>query len=110
MSASDSWEIYQDKAGEYRWRRTATNGNIVGASTQGYSGKSDCEANAERHGLNGNPKGLGASDSWEFFTDKSGEHRWRRTASNGEIVGASSESYAGKADCEANARRNGYSG
>jgi len=110
MSDTDSWEIYQDKAGEYRWRRTASNGNIVGAATEGYSGKADCEANAERHGMNGNPKGLGGSDKWEIYTDKSGGHRWRRTATNGNQVGASSESYSSKADCESNAKRNGYAG
>jgi uncharacterized protein YegP (UPF0339 family) len=110
MSSSDKWETYQDKAGEYRWRRTATNGNIVGASTEGYVNKADCEANAERHGMNGNPNGLGANDKWEFYTDGQGEHRWRRTASNGEGVGASSEGYSSKSDCEANAARNGYTG
>lgn len=110
MSASDKWEIYEDKAGEYRWRRTASNGNIVGSATEGYKGKSDCVANAERHGMDGNPKSLGGKDKWEFYEDNKGEHRWRRTASNGEKVGASSEGYSGKADCEANAKRNGYSG
>jgi len=30
------FELYQDKKGEWRWRRTATNGNIVGASSEGY--------------------------------------------------------------------------
>jgi uncharacterized protein YegP (UPF0339 family) len=109
MSSSDKWDVYQDKAGEYRWRRTASNGNIVGAATEGYIGKSDCVANAERHGMDGNPKGLGGNDKWEFYTDNKDEHRWRRTASNGEKVGASSEGYSGKGDCEANAERNGYS-
>ncbi|EEN5690534.1 DUF1508 domain-containing protein, partial [Salmonella enterica subsp. enterica serovar Kentucky] len=35
---------------------------------------------------------------------------WRRTASNGRIVGASSQGYVNRADCIANARRNGYTG
>jgi len=30
----------------------------------------------------------GENDKWEFYTDKKDEHRWRRTASNGNIVGA----------------------
>ena len=46
----DHWEIYQGKDG-WRWRRTAKNGNIVGASTQGYSHKSDCIANADMIGV-----------------------------------------------------------
>lgn len=110
MSDSDKWDVYQDKAGEYRWRRTASNGNIVGAACEGYKAKADCEANAERHGMNGNPNGLGKNDKWEFYEDKSGDHRWRRTASNGEKVGASSEGYSSSGDCKANAGRNGYAG
>ncbi|WP_339524384.1 YegP family protein [Pseudomonas sp. EA_35y_Pfl2_R111] len=49
-------------------------------------------------------------DKWEFYTDSSGEHRWRRTAPNGRIVGASSQGYANRSDCVANAQRNGYTG
>ena len=32
----------------------------------------------------------------------------KRTAPNGKIVGASAEGYKNKADCIANAKRNGY--
>ncbi|MCK9202323.1 MAG: DUF1508 domain-containing protein [Gallionella sp.] len=51
--ANDKWEFYKDPKGEWRWRRTASNGNIVGASTQGYVNKSDCVANAQRSGYKG---------------------------------------------------------
>lgn len=46
----DIIEIYQDNSikKEWRWRRTAVNGRIVGASTEGYSNKSDCEENMKR--------------------------------------------------------------
>lgn len=47
----DKWEIYKDNAGEWRWRRTAPNGNIVGAAAEGYKNKSDCIANAKRNGM-----------------------------------------------------------
>ncbi|MEM7614892.1 MAG: DUF1508 domain-containing protein [Pseudomonadota bacterium] len=50
------------------------------------------------------------SDKWEFYEDKRGEHRWRRKASNGQVVGASSEGYKKKSDAEANAARQGYTG
>jgi len=46
----DTWEIYKDKKNEWRWRRTASNGRIVGASTEGYINKGDCIANAVRNG------------------------------------------------------------
>jgi len=107
---NDKWEFYKDKRGEDRWRRVASNGKIVGASTEGYSRKSYAERNAERHGYNGNPKNLGSDDSWEIYTDKAGEHRWRRTASNGERVGASSEGYSSRGACQGNAQRNGRRG
>ena len=50
----------------------------------------------------------GINDKWEFYQDQRGEWRWRRTASNGRIVGASSEGYSSRAACIENARRNGY--
>ncbi len=31
---NDKWEICQDAKSEWRWKRTAPNGNIVGASLQ----------------------------------------------------------------------------
>ena len=41
-------EIYKDKRGEFRWRRTSSNGEITGASSESYKAKRDCEANANR--------------------------------------------------------------
>jgi len=96
----DKFEVYQDKRGEWRWRRKASNGQIVGASSEGYKSKADAEANMNR--------GPNAKDKWEFYTDKRGEHRWRRKAVNCSVIGASSEGYKSKADAEANAARQGY--
>lgn len=53
---------------------------------------------------------LGDNDKWEFYLDAVGKWRWRRIASNGRVVGASTEGYENKSDCIANARRNGYKG
>ena len=53
MADEDKWEFYEDASGDWRWRRTAPNGNIVGASTEGYRNKSDCEDNARRNGWGG---------------------------------------------------------
>lgn len=49
----DKWEFYQDAKKEWRWRRVAPNGRIVGASSQGYVNKSDCIENARRNGYTG---------------------------------------------------------
>jgi uncharacterized protein YegP (UPF0339 family) len=44
------WELYKDDGDKWRWRRTATNGRIVAASTQGYVKKEDCISNAKLSG------------------------------------------------------------
>lgn len=54
-SNGDKWEFYKDRANEWRWRRTARNGEIVGASCEGYKNRSDCIANAKRPGLDCDP-------------------------------------------------------
>ena len=38
-------EIYQDNVNEWRWRVTATNGRIIGASSEGYKNKEGAEDN-----------------------------------------------------------------
>jgi uncharacterized protein YegP (UPF0339 family) len=50
---NDKWDFYKDSNGKWRWRRTAPNGNITGAATQGYANKADCVANARRNGYTG---------------------------------------------------------
>ena len=54
-SNGDTWKLYLDKAGKWRWRRTAISGQIVGASTEGYANRTDCIANARRNGMTGKP-------------------------------------------------------
>ncbi len=34
-----TFELYKDKAGEHRWRLKHSNGNILAASSEGYSSK-----------------------------------------------------------------------
>jgi outer membrane protein OmpA-like peptidoglycan-associated protein len=50
---NDKWEFYKDADLKWRWRRTSPNGNIVGAASEGYVNKTDCEGNASRNGWNG---------------------------------------------------------
>ncbi len=35
------FEIYKDKSGEFRWRLTHTNGQVIADSGQGYKAKED---------------------------------------------------------------------
>ena len=100
--ADYSLVIYKDKRDEFRWRRTASNGEIVGASSESYKAKKDCEANANRDT---------AGDKWEFSTDKRGESRWRCfSKANGKQVGRASEGFSSPSGCKNNAKMNGYMG
>lgn len=109
MNDNTKWLIYQDQLNEWRWRRSATNGEIIGDSSEGYKNRSDCEGNANRHGYGG-CSAIGYYDTWEFWADTNGKHRWKRHASNGVQVGASSQGYSTKSYCEDNARLHCYHG
>ena len=38
------FEVYEDKAKEFRWRLKASNGQTVASSSEGYTARADCEA------------------------------------------------------------------
>ena len=40
--ADPEFEVYQDKAGEWRWRFRASNNKIIADSGEGYVNKQDC--------------------------------------------------------------------
>ena len=95
-------QIYKDKRGEFRWRRTASNGEIIGASSESYKSKKHCEENANRDT---------SGDKWEFYKDKRGESRWRCfSKANGKQVGRASEGFSSPSGCKNNARMNGFKG
>ena len=41
------FELYKDKAGEYRWRFVSGNGRIIATSSEGYKAKGDCQNGIE---------------------------------------------------------------
>ena len=45
---TDKVTVYRDKGREWRWRRTSQNGEIVGASHEGFKNFADCQANLQR--------------------------------------------------------------
>lgn len=50
MARGDTWKFYKDNKNEWRWRRTAPNGEIVGSSHEGFKNRADCVSNARRAG------------------------------------------------------------
>lgn len=102
VGETDRLEIFQDKRGAWRWRRYTADGEVVGAASEGYADKADCERNMTR--------GVCPTDRWDFYIDRRGKHRWRRYAMNGRVIGAASRGFATRAEATDNARRQGYDG
>ncbi len=46
----ESWRIYQDAHGEWRWWKLDKDGNIIQACELGFDTKEQCENNAVIHG------------------------------------------------------------
>lgn len=95
-------EVYKDKRGQFRWRRTLQDGTVVGRSSESYARRADAEESMNRA-----PTGR---DRWEFYTDRRGQHRWRCTASHGQLIGASPAGYPSKKKAQENAALNGWGG
>jgi len=86
------FEVYKDKAGEFRFRLKAANGQNI-LSSEGYSGKSSC--------MNGIESVKKNSQNSERFAKKktpSGKFRFNVTSSNGQVVGTS-QSYKSESGC-----------
>lgn len=47
MSSDATFELYEDGAGEWRWRLVHDNGNVIADSAEGYSSKSGAENGIE---------------------------------------------------------------
>jgi uncharacterized protein YegP (UPF0339 family) len=90
------FELYKDKAGEFRWRLKAANGAILATGGQGYKDKADAKHGIELVQKSGTDDKL----KYEFFEDTKKEHRWRLKAANGQVIASASEGYKAKADAE----------
>ena len=92
-----SFELYADKAGEFRWRLKAGNGETLATSADGYKAKADAKSAIERIKKVGTDPQVAR---FEVYEDAKKEQRWRLVAKNGKIIAASSEGYKAKADAE----------
>jgi uncharacterized protein YegP (UPF0339 family) len=91
----DGFEVYEDRAGEHRWRLRADNGEIVADSGEGYSDRSSARDAVERIQRDAGDADLLAigSTAFEVYEDRAGEFRWRLRARNGSVVADSGEGY-----------------
>ncbi|HVW64704.1 MAG TPA: YegP family protein [Nitrosospira sp.] len=80
------FEIYKDKAGEFRFRLKAANGQTILAS-EGYKARSGCA-----NGVESVRKNAQNDARYERKTTESGKFRFNLKSGNNQIIGAS-ESY-----------------
>jgi len=92
---SAEFEVYEDNAGEYRWRLRHTNGNIIADSGEGYaseSGAEDAAVRVREYAPEAHVLDIGSA-AFEIYEDTGGEWRWRLRHRNGNIMADSGEGY-----------------
>ncbi len=82
---SGKFEIYKDKAGEYRFRLAASNGQIILAS-EGYKDKSGC-----KNGIESVKKNSPDNDKYERKQSQSGKYMFNLRAANNQVIGTSEQ-------------------
>ena len=98
LESQAEFELYEDNAGEYRWRLVHDNGNIIADSGECYASKSNGKRamdNVRKHAetadyLRIDPTGF------EIYRDAAGEWRWRLVHQNGQILADSGQGYASR--------------
>jgi uncharacterized protein YegP (UPF0339 family) len=90
-----TFEIYQDRANEHRWRLKAANGQIIGTSGQGYKDKRDAKNAIDRIKAD-----AATRLKFETYTDAAKEYRWRLKATNGQVIATSGQGYKDKRDSD----------
>jgi len=98
ITTAATFELFEDVAGEWRFRLRHDNGNVIADSGEGYASKSNAKRALDRIGDH-----VAAADylriapaAFEVFTDAAGEWRWRLIHENGNVLADSGEGYASR--------------
>ncbi len=96
------YELYEDEAGEWRWRLLHRNGDVLADSGEGYTRKDNARKGlesvrnnaAEADHLELDPTGF------EVFEDEGSEWRWRLLHRNGDVLADSGEGYSSRSNVD----------
>ncbi|GAB3690767.1 hypothetical protein GCM10028857_27480 [Salinarchaeum chitinilyticum] len=93
-----SFEVYEDNAGEYRWRLVHDNGNVIADPGEGYSRRDGVDDAVERiKAVAGEADTLEYEPAaFELYADAADEWRWRLRHRNGRVLADSGEGYASR--------------
>ncbi len=86
------FECYKDKAGDFRFRLNAANGNTI-LSSEGYKSKSGCA-----NGIESVRKNCVDPDRFVKKVTATGKFRFSLTAKNSQTIGTS-QNYASESGC-----------
>lgn len=87
------FEVYKDKAGEFRFTLKASNGQTV-LTGEAYKSKNACLS-----GIESIKKNCQKESAFEIYQDKKGGFRFRLLAANKEIIGQG-QAYTSKSGCQ----------
>jgi uncharacterized protein YegP (UPF0339 family) len=86
-----AFEVFRDRADEWRWRLIHENGNVLADSGEGYASRWNARRAVE--GVRNAVAGETDAD-FETYEDNRGEYRWRLVHANGNIIADGGEGYA----------------
>jgi uncharacterized protein YegP (UPF0339 family) len=94
------YELYEDNAGQWRWRLVAPNGLIIADSGQGYADRRDAESGIGKVRMDaGDADHLDITPAgFEVYNDAADEWRWRLIRQNGRIIADSGQGYTERND------------
>jgi amphi-Trp domain-containing protein len=110
QASKATFVVYEDNAGEYRWRLRHDNGNIIADGGEGYASKQKAEQGLESVKENAagayvvdetrdeeaDDDGSGSDATFEIFRDSADEFRWRLRHENGNIIADGGQGYSSK--------------
>jgi uncharacterized protein YegP (UPF0339 family) len=86
------FECYKDKAGQFRFRLKASNGQTI-LSSEGYKSKASCD-----NGIESVKKNCRDDDCFEKKQTPSGMYRFSLKSTNGQVIGTS-QNYKSASGC-----------
>ncbi|SMO56906.1 YegP family protein [Halorubrum cibi] len=98
--AKATFELYEDAAGEFRWRLRHRNGNVIADSGEGYASKGGAEdaiGRVREYAPDADALEVGNA-AFEIYEDAAAEWRWRLRHRNGNVVADSGEGYASRSN------------
>ena len=99
-SANAAFELYEDAAGEHRWRLRHDNGNVIADPGEGYASKSnarDAIGRIREYAADADVLDVGSA-AFEIYEDAAEEWRWRLRHRNGNVLADSGEGYASRSN------------